>query len=469
MVKPIKIHTIDHSRILFLIILLLILASVSSCRSEPTPTPTEIPSTTASPFTTLANTPEPTELENAAGQVEETPKLITTSTPAPTATPGPLTDLAEQLAVQMGVTQVRFLGLQGVDWINLLISIIIFLISVFLVARLFYALLEKVVKSTPTKYDQILLEKVRPQIFWFMAVFGLQYGTIRLIFLEPEVKQWLNQFYGSLYVVIFTVVAWKFLDFGVNWYRNEVEAKHAEHQYDTILALGHRVGKFIILAVSFIIILSLFNVNVDVLIASLGIVGLAFSLAAQDSLANMISGVLISLDQPFRIGDRIEIQGLGTWGDVVDIGLRSTRIRTRDNIMIIVPNSKIGSDQVINYSFPDPQYRIQMDINIPYGEDVERIRKIIIEAVSRVHGVLPDKPVEALYVEMGGTGMVFRIRWWIESYVDTRRMFDLVNTALQAAFDREGIVIPNPAYDIRLKADQGENRDANQGGVEESE
>jgi small-conductance mechanosensitive channel len=445
------------------------LITISSCGSEPTTAPTETPTISATPIATPSNTPEPTQPDNAAGQVEETPQLITTPTPAPTATPGPLADLAEQLAIQIGVTQVRFLGLTGEDWINLIISIIIFLVSLLLVARLLYALLKRVVKSTPTKYDQILLEKIRPQIFWFLAVIGLQYGTIRLIFLQPAVKQWLNQLYGSLYVVIFTVVAWKLLDIGVDWYRNEVEAKHPEHQHDTILVLGQRVGKFVILSVSFIMILSLFNVNVDVLIASLGVVGLAFSLAAQDSLSNLISGVLISLDQPFRVGDRIEIQGLGTWGDVIDIGLRSTRIRTRDNIMVIVPNSKIGADQVINYSYPDPQYRIQMEINIPYGEEVERIRKIIVEAVSRVHGVLPDKPVEALYVEMGGTGMVFRIRWWIESYVDTRRMFDQVNTALQSAFDQEGIVIPNPAYDIRLQGNQNDNRDAERGRFEKHE
>ena len=198
-------------------------------------------------------------------------------------------------------------------------------------------------------------------------------------------------------------------------------------------------------------ILSINNINVNVLIAALGIGGLAFSLAAQDTLANLISGVLISLDQPFRVGDRIEIPNLDTWGDVVDIGLRTTRIRTRDNRMVIIPNSKIGSDQIINYTFPDPQYRIQMEISIPYGKNIEQVRQIIVSTVKKVDGVLQDKPVEALYVEMAGLGMVFRIRWWIESYIDTRQMYDKVNTTLQKAFDEVGISLPNPGYDIYLK------------------
>ena len=72
------------------------------------------------------------------------------------------------------------------------------------------------------------------------------------------------------------------------------------------------------------------------------------------------------VDQPFRVGDRIEIQKLGTWGDVVDIGLRSTRIRTSDNRLVIIPNNVISTDQIVNYSFPDPRYRIQLELAVGY-------------------------------------------------------------------------------------------------------
>lgn len=372
-------------------------------------------------------------------------------------------DVVEQLAEATGADQVSFLGLTGEDWMNLLVSILIFLLAWLLVSKLVYIILRLVVSRTPYKYDDILLDKVRPQIRMFLAVAGLQFGTIRLLFLSPALKQWLNQSYISLYVVIFTIIIWKVFDIALIWYQEEVEPKHPDHQYDAVLTLLSRIGRFFLVSVGVIMILSINNIDVSVLIAALGIGGLALSLAAQDSLANLISGVLILLDQPFRVGDRIEIQGLGTWGDVVDIGLRSTRIRTRDNILVIVPNSKIGTDQVINYSYPDPQYRIQMEINIPYGEEVEKVRQIIVDTVCEVAGIVHDKPVEALYVEMGGTGMVFRVRWWIESYIDTRRMFDHVNTALQAAFDEAGIVIPAPAYDIFIK---GESSDQGAGEAE---
>jgi small-conductance mechanosensitive channel len=142
----------------------------------------------------------------------------------------------------------------------------------------------------------------------------------------------------------------------------------------------------------------------------------------------------------------------------VDIGLRTTRIRTRDNRLVIVPNSVIGTNQVINYTYPDPQYRIQTHVGIAYGTDIEKARQIIVDTVRRVEGVLEDKPVDALYIEMGDSAMVFRVRWWIESYVDTRRMFDRVHTVLQNALDEAGIESPFPTQNLNLRLEQESSR-----------
>ena len=81
------------------------------------------------------------------------------------------------------------------------------------------------------------------------------------------------------------------------------------------------------------------------------------------------------------------------------------------------------------------------------------VRQLIIDTVSQVEGVLPDQPVESLYIEMGDSAMIFRVRWWLESYEDTRRMFDRVNTALQVAFDANGIELPNPIQTTKLEVE----------------
>ncbi len=124
--------------------------------------------------------------------------------------------------------------------------------------------------------------------------------------------------------------------------------------------------------------------------------------------------------------------------------------------MVIVPNSLIGKNQVINYTYPDPRYRIETHIKVAYGSDIDTVRRTIIEAVRGVSGVLSDKPVDALYHEMGDWAMVFRVRWWIESYVDTRRVYDRVNAALQEALDEAGIDMPYPTRSFYLHQDSAE-------------
>ena len=429
----------------FVIILLMLTVLCSACITYVTP---ETPVSTASVMPeAAAAASEPTAAPEEQGEVKP---IRSVPTLAPTAIPGLLTELVDDVARSTGADRFHLLGVNLEDWINLIVSLLIFVVFVWLIARLSYYLLGKLVARTPSKYDNLLLEKSYSLVFVIFGVIGLQIATRRLDFVSPEVKQWLSQLYWAAHVIIISIAAWRVVDVIIAWYQHEVEPQHEDHQPDNVLPLVHRLARFLILAVGIIMILSINNINVDVLIAALGLGGLAMSLAAQDSLANMISGVILLLDKPFRVGDRVEIQELGTWGDVVDIGIRTTRIRTRDNRLVIVPNSKISSDQIINYTFPDPRYRIEMEVEIGYGQDVETVRQLIIDSVKDVEGVLLDKPVEVLYIEMGD-GMIFRVRWWIESYIDTRRIYDRVNTALQYTFDQEGIELATLEYDIKIR------------------
>jgi MscS family membrane protein len=165
----------------------------------------------------------------------------------------------------------------------------------------------------------------------------------------------------------------------------------------------------------------------------------------------MISGVIILMDSPFRVGDRIEFPGLDTWGDVVEIGLRTTKVRTRDNKMVIVPNSTISTNQIVNYSFPDPRYRIQTEIGVGYDSDLKVVREVISKALYEIDGLLKDKPVDVLFLEYGQVAMILRVRWWIESYQDTRRITDKVNEAMYKALVEAKIDMPGPMMTVELK------------------
>jgi small-conductance mechanosensitive channel len=104
-----------------------------------------------------------------------------------------------------------------------------------------------------------------------------------------------------------------------------------------------------------------------------------------------LTGFIILIDQPFRVGDDILIRDLNTQGNVMEIGTRTTRIRTHDNREVIIPNSQMSQSQVVNYTYPDPKYRLQTDIGVAYGADFHKMRQVINETVRAVEGVLEDK------------------------------------------------------------------------------
>jgi small-conductance mechanosensitive channel len=250
------------------------------------------------------------------------------------------------------------------------------------------------------------------------------------------------------------VVGFRLINLAFEQYREHVVPEEDRERLHPLLTLLRRIAIVVLIVTGAIVILSYFGVNVTALTASLGIAGLALSLAAQDTLADAIAGFIILIDQPFRVGDRIEIAEENTWGDVIEIGTRTTRIRTRDNRMVIVPNSTIGTSQVVNYTYPDPEYRVQTHVGIGYGTDIEKARRIIIDTVRQVPGVRPERPVDALYHEMGDSAMIFRVRWWIESYEDLRRIYDRVHTALQRALDAGGIDMPFPTETVNLRVER---------------
>jgi MscS family membrane protein len=353
-----------------------------------------------------------------------------------------------------------FLGLTTSQWIDLGLSVLI-LIGATVIGRILIALVldsggRWLARRTRSSLDDAILGAIRPAIFLGIVVIALRIAIARLDFVPESWDGWLNSTFFVLYVVVGFILLWRLIFNLFAWYGKEMAARTETDLDEQLMPFFRRVALIILSIIFFIMLLGRFDVDVSAFVTTLGIGSLAIALAAQAALADTITGFVIMVDRPFRIGDRIEIQELDTWGDVVDIGLRSSRIRTLDNRMVIIPNSIIGKSLIVNHSYPDTQYRIQIHIGVGYGSDLELARQTMIEAVRGVEGVLPDRPVEALFLEFGDSALIFRVRWWLESYVDTRRMFDQVNTALYKALNKAGIEIPFPQRDVHHKIDAGD-------------
>jgi small-conductance mechanosensitive channel len=389
------------------------------------------------------------EIDEAS--VEEIYEPIVTRTAVPTMAPGPVEELLLVIAESSEIDEGTFLGLSVEDWISILNSALFVLVGWTIGVWFIRFLIRIVTQRTPTQVDNEFFKLIDPQIKWLVMIFSLYFATRGLGLLSDTLWIVLQDIYFVLFFGILFYILWKLLDFSTERYRAQLDPGIDIESVNAIITLVDRVVRVLLSTIYVVILLGHFGIAITGIAAMLGFLALALSLAAQDTLSDAISGFLILVDQPFRVGDRIEISELGTWGDVAIIGTRTTRILTTDNRMVIVPNSTIGKSQVVNYSIPDPRYRVEIDIGIGYGTDIDSVSQLIVDTVSKVEGVLPDTPVEAIYNQMGGSAMIFRIRWWIESFEDTSLIYGRVNSALQNSFDQAGIEMPNTTYDINFK------------------
>jgi len=431
---------------------------------SPEPTLEETPDTTTTPeeepTSPPAETPEPEEPEETPTPEDQgTPEAEVSPQVTPTPTPtsqqalnfwATVVPSGEQLAPESEPPS-EPPQLTVEEWLRLILSMLIVLVVAILGSKALYWVLQRAIERKPLGIDDTLLEILRPLIGWWLGAIGFQIAVLWVDIQDEAAGRLFGDLVFLFYLGVGTLSAWRLVDYAIDLYVDRSAPRTDDATLEKVLPIVRRFARALLLVTSVTIALGRLNTDFSVLLAAVGIGGLALSLAMQDTIADIIAGFTILVDQPFRIGDRIEIEEIGTWGDVVEIGLRTTRIRTRDNRMVIVPNSTIGRNQVINYTFPDPRYRIQTHVGIGYGTDIETARSIIIEVVRHIEGVLPDKPVDALYIEMGESAMIFRVRWWIESYVDTRRMLDQVHTALQDALDEAGIESPFPTQNLNLR------------------
>jgi MscS family membrane protein len=320
-------------------------------------------------------------------------------TPAPTPTPTPTPTLSPpEIDLNAAADSVDF-SLQKL--VELAISIAVVVLAAIFGGRLIIWLLRKLTRRTKTDVDQILLEAVRPQIGWLVAAIGFQIITSRLDFITGAAETVLENTYFILYLLVIVATAWRVGDAAVDWYEAKKGDELNKNLVKQVFPLLKRLAHMFLALIFVVVLAGHLGINVLAISAALGLGGFAIALAAQDTISNIIAGLVIMFDSPFKVGDRIEVTGGDTWGDVVAIGIRSSQVLTRDNRLIIVPNSVIVDSTVINYSLPDSTYRLQSDIGIGSGMDISKVQQQIRETVRQLDGILPDKPVDVWFTEFG--------------------------------------------------------------------
>jgi small-conductance mechanosensitive channel len=186
-------------------------------------------------------------------------------------------------------------------------------------------------------------------------------------------------------------------------------------------------------------------------LTSAGIVGIAVGFAAKDTLANLFSGIFIIADAPYKEGDFIVLDN-GLRGIVADIGIRSTRLLTRDDIEVTVPNAAIGNAQIVNETGgPHDKMRVRVKVSVAYGSDVDQVQEVLLGCANGVEHVSPRPEPRVRFREFGDSGLLFELLAWIDEPLYRGRVLHTLNTRVYKAFGEAGIEIPYAKFDLYIK------------------
>ncbi|MBN2468195.1 MAG: mechanosensitive ion channel [Deltaproteobacteria bacterium] len=199
---------------------------------------------------------------------------------------------------------------------------------------------------------------------------------------------------------------------------------------------------------AFVILAALARLGIQTtsFVAVVGAAGLAIALAFQGSLANFAAGFLIVLFRPFKVGDFID--GAGAAGTVDKMHIFTTQLKTPDNKVVIIPNAKLTSDKITNFS-AEKTRRVDLVFGVGYGDDLDKAKNVIKEILENDARILKDPPFTIGVVELGDNSVNIAVRPWVAS-TDYWNVCFYLNETIKKRFDAEGITIPFPQRDIHL-------------------
>lgn len=302
---------------------------------------------------------------------------------------------------------------------------------------------------TGTGLDDRIIQRVTPPTSILVVFAGLYYAVRSLPL--PEKAHVVSS--GAVYilnVIVVTVIAERAISELLEWYGGKLAERHGAGVDRQIIPPLEKIVTIFLVGIALMVTLRHFDYDVLSVITALGIGSLAIGLAAKDTLANMISGFTLMVDRPFRIGDRIQLAS-GQWGDVSDIGLRTTKIKTVDNTVLIIPNAELCNTTLINLAFPDVRAKGRINVGVCYGSDVAKVKEILVATALEVSDVLRDPAPEAFFVSFGDSALNMSLFFWVEDYTRVFAVTNIINEQIINRFRENGITIPYPIRTVLLE------------------
>lgn len=199
--------------------------------------------------------------------------------------------------------------------------------------------------------------------------------------------------------------------------------------------------------------LRILNINLTAIAVVAGALGVGIGFGLQNVVANFVCGLVLLVERPIRVRDRITMEGVE--GNVRAVNFRSTLIETNDNISVIVPNSEFINKKVINWSIGDPKVRIHVPVGVAYGSNLETVTRTLLSVAAEAEGVLKNPAPEVRFIEFGDSSLNMELLVWTLHPARHFLLRSQLNYAIDAAFRREGVEVPFPQRDVHVKSASG--------------
>ncbi len=308
-------------------------------------------------------------------------------------------------------------------------------------------LLARWAKRSTTDVDDRFIALLHRPVFLSVLFFGLWLATAR-IGLPPGMELLVFRLLKSLALLIWLAFLMRTASLIV-----EVMGRLQDRSRlidPRTISLAANLAKILIVGGGVYFFFLVWTIDVGALLLTGGVVGVAIGFAAKDSLANLFGGIFILADSPYKVGDFI-VLGTGERGEVTQVGLRSTRILTRDDVEVTVPNALIANDTVANESGgPWVKQRVRVKVGVAYGTDVDHVCKVLQDVAESYPDVEHDPEPRVRFRAFGESGLDFELLAWIREPVLRGRVLHDLNREVYQRFAAEGIEIPYPKRDVYL-------------------
>ena len=327
------------------------------------------------------------------------------------------------------------------------ILIIIFVIFFAKIADIFFTrIFRKIVAKTKSNLDDKIVDLLHRPIFYSIIFVGLALAVKRAELINYLDFALLGICKTST-ILIWLVTITRIFVLSMDWASNKTESKILQRK---TVPLFNNLGKIVIILLGVYFIFLSWNININGWLASASVLGIVLGLAAKDTVANFFAGIFLMADSPFKEGDYILLDS-GERGYVKSMGIRSTRIMTRDDIEITIPNSVIASSKIVNESGgPEEIERVRITIQVSYGSDIDQVKELLKDTAMKNSDVMNHPEPRVRFREFAESGLKLQLLFWIYKPEIRGRTVDALNTKIYKLFARHNIVIPYPTMNILL-------------------